>query len=111
MRTARIGDFTVKPVKASTMEEHKDVPDVVFICVKYYSLDEAVAFLKSVVSKETIVISILNVFGLRMLATIFKWNLPKRLIKNKTGDGLFPDCPIFCLNGPKSIFILQSYGI
>lgn len=63
VKSARIGDFVVNPVKACTMEEYKDVPDVVFVCVKYYSLDEAVEFLKPIVGKETIVIPILNVYG------------------------------------------------
>lgn len=63
VKSARIGDFTVNPVKACTMAEYKDVPDVVFVCVKYYSLDEAVGFLKPIVGKDTIVIPILNVYG------------------------------------------------
>lgn len=63
VRSARIGDFQVKPVKACTMAEYNEVPDVVFICVKYYSLAEAVDFLKPIVGKDTIVIPILNVYG------------------------------------------------
>lgn len=63
VKSARIGDFVVNPVKACTMEEYKDVPDVVFVCVKYYSLDDAVEFLKPIVGKDTIVIPILNVYG------------------------------------------------
>lgn len=66
VKSARIGDFTVAPVKACTMEDYLkagEVPDVVFVCVKYYSLDEAVEFLKTVVRQETIVIPILNVYG------------------------------------------------
>ena len=63
VKSARIGDFVSNPVKAYTMEEYKDVPDVVFVCVKYYSLDEAVEFLKPIVGKDTIVIPILNVYG------------------------------------------------
>ena len=52
VKSARIGDFTVAPVKACTMEDYLkagEVRDVVFVCVKYYSLDEAVEFLKTVV--------------------------------------------------------------
>lgn len=63
VKSARVGDFLVKPVKACTMEEYDEVPDVVFICVKYYSLAEAVDFLKPIVGKDTIVIPILNVYG------------------------------------------------
>ena len=63
VRSARVGDFTAEPIKACTMDEYGDVPDVVFVCVKYYSLEEAVAFLKKVVDQHTIVIPILNVYG------------------------------------------------
>ena len=66
VKSARVGDFTVAPVKACTMEDYAslgEVPDVVFVCVKYYSLDEAVQFLEKVVGRETVVIPILNVFG------------------------------------------------
>lgn len=63
VKSARAGDFQVKPVKACMMEEYNEVPDVVFICVKYYSLAEAVDFLKPIVGKDTIVIPILNVYG------------------------------------------------
>lgn len=63
IRSARKGDFRVENVKACTMESYKDTPDVVFVCVKYYSLDETAEFLKRIVGKRTIVIPILNVYG------------------------------------------------
>lgn len=66
VKSARVGDFTAAPVKACTMEDYVnlgEVPDVVFVCVKYYSLDGAVQFLKKVVGRETVVIPILNVYG------------------------------------------------
>lgn len=66
VKSARVGDFTVAPINACTMEDYVksgEAPDVVFVCVKYYSLDETVKFLKSVVRRETIVIPILNVYG------------------------------------------------
>ena len=33
------GNFTV-PVKACTMEEYQETPDVIFVCVKGYSLED-----------------------------------------------------------------------
>ena len=58
-------EFTVYPVKAYSMEEYpKDqFPDVIFVCVKGYSVEAAIPFIESVASPETIVIPILNVFG------------------------------------------------
>lgn len=66
VKSARVGDFTVSPVKACTMADYKKIeetPDIVFVCVKYYSLDEAADFLKTVVGEDTMVIPILNVYG------------------------------------------------
>lgn len=63
VKSARVGDFCVDPVKACTMEEYNDTPDVVFVCVKYYSIDEAVSFLKRIAGRDTIIIPILNVYG------------------------------------------------
>ena len=61
--SVRIGDFNINPIKVCTMEEYSDTPDVVFVCVKYYSLHETINFLKRVVGKHTLVIPILNVYG------------------------------------------------
>lgn len=61
--TAGAGDFRLSPVSAYTMEEYSDSPDVVFVCVKYYSLGECVPFLKRVCNSHTAVIPVLNVFG------------------------------------------------
>ncbi len=55
-------DFTVN-INACTTEEYNDTPDVVFVCVKYYSLEEILPLLKRVCGSETIVIPTLNVFG------------------------------------------------
>ena len=38
------GNFSV-PVKACTMEDYGETPDVIFVCVKGYSLDEAEDFI------------------------------------------------------------------
>ncbi len=50
------------PVKACTTDEYKDSPDVVFVCVKSYSLDSVVDFIKSIVKDNTVVIPLLNIF-------------------------------------------------
>lgn len=56
------GNFTVR-VNASDMENYNDTPDVIFVCVKGYSLQEAVDFIKKVASEKTIIIPILNIYG------------------------------------------------
>lgn len=54
--------FTTYP-KACEAEDYNDTPDVVFVCVKYYSIDSIMPLLKRVCGKNTVVIPILNVFG------------------------------------------------
>jgi 2-dehydropantoate 2-reductase len=64
LRVIRTGDeFTVNPVKACPMEEYRDRPDVIFVCVKGYSLDPLIPFIRRVAHKNTIVIPILNIYG------------------------------------------------
>lgn len=56
------GEYTV-PVQACTMEDYQGIPDVIFVCVKGYSLEDTIPFIERVASKETIVIPILNIYG------------------------------------------------
>ena len=51
------------PVKACTAEEYKEIPDVILVCVKGYSMDETVPTIKKITGKETVVIPILNIYG------------------------------------------------
>ena len=51
------------PVKACTAEEYKEIPDVILVCVKGYSMDETVPTIKKSAGKETVVIPILNIYG------------------------------------------------
>lgn len=57
------GNFRIYPAKVCTMEEYQGCPDVVFVCVKYYSLEECIPFLQRVCGSHTVIIPILNVFG------------------------------------------------
>ena len=57
------GDFTVCPIKAMTMEEYQETPDVIFACVKNYSLEDVIALAGRIGSRETVVIPILNIYG------------------------------------------------
>ena len=50
-------------VKACTAEEYKEIPDVILVCIKGYSMDETVPTIKKIAGKETVVIPILNIYG------------------------------------------------
>ena len=63
METAKKGNYTVNPIKATDMEHYDEQPDIVFVCVKGYSLDDTIPFIRRVAKKETIVIPILNIYG------------------------------------------------
>lgn len=58
-------EFTVYPVNACTMDDYPDdqSPDVIFVCVKGYSIEGILPFVRRVARPDTIVIPILNVFG------------------------------------------------
>lgn len=58
-------EFTVDPVKAYSMDDYPSdqTPDVIFVCVKGYSVEGVIPFIKKTAGPETIVIPILNVFG------------------------------------------------
>lgn len=51
------------PVKACTAEEYKEIPDVILVCIKGYSMDETVPTIKKIAGRETVVIPILNIYG------------------------------------------------
>lgn len=65
------GTEVVSPVTAYEMREYTNRPaqnaagrpDVIFVCVKGYSLEDVVPFIRKVSKKETIVIPILNLYG------------------------------------------------
>jgi len=62
LETTSLGAFSVFP-KAYDMESYDDAPDVIFNCVKGYSLDSTIAFMRKVAHKNTVVIPILNLYG------------------------------------------------
>lgn len=55
-------EFTV-PVQACTMDDYSETPDVIFVCVKGYSLEDTVPFIERIAGPDTIVIPILNIYG------------------------------------------------
>jgi 2-dehydropantoate 2-reductase len=45
------------------MDHYNEQPDVVFNCVKGYSLDDTIPFINRVAHKDTVVIPVLNIYG------------------------------------------------
>lgn len=63
METPHLGDFTVDTITACDMETYEGTPEVVFVCVKGYSIESILPFLKRVCKKDTLVVPILNIYG------------------------------------------------
>lgn len=63
METTVKGNYLVHPIKAADMEHYDEKPDVIFVCVKGYSLKDTIPFIQRVAKENTIVIPILNIYG------------------------------------------------
>lgn len=55
--------MVVDTIHATDMEHYEGTPDVIFVCVKGYSLEEVVPFIAKIAKPHTIVIPILNIYG------------------------------------------------
>lgn len=56
-------EFMIDLVKASTLEGLQEKADVIFVCVKGYSIDAIIPQLQRISDSNTIIIPILNIFG------------------------------------------------
>lgn len=63
METTKKGNYTVRPVKAADMDHYEGHPDVIFVCVKGYSLEETVPLIRRAAKPDTVVIPLLNIYG------------------------------------------------
>ena len=63
LETVARGTFTVRPMKAMAMADCHRRPDVIFVCVKGYSLEETLPFIRRVAHPGTVVIPLLNLYG------------------------------------------------
>lgn len=61
-------------VKVCEQPEYKENPDVIFVCVKGYQLEGVIPFLRSVATSDTVIIPVLNGFG---VAEKLKIQLPE----------------------------------
>ncbi len=62
VKSKLFGDKILK-IPSFSFEEYDERPDVIFVCVKFYSLMDIIDDLKRVSTKDTIIIPILNVYG------------------------------------------------
>lgn len=63
METTKRGNYTVNPIRTTDMEHYDEKPDIIFVCVKGYSLEETIPFIRRIAKENTIVIPILNIYG------------------------------------------------
>ncbi len=63
LHTNHRGTETIKSLQVCTAAEYADVPDVCFVCVKYYNIEDAIDFAREKLGKDTLIIPVLNVFG------------------------------------------------
>ncbi len=63
METTHKGSYCISDIKAADMEHYTENPDVIFVCVKGYSLEETIPFIRSVAKPDTVVIPVLNLYG------------------------------------------------
>lgn len=57
------GELCIPEAQAFPMESYEGSPDVIFVCVKGYSLEETYPFLRRVARPDTVIIPILNLYG------------------------------------------------
>jgi len=63
METTRKGNYVVDSLRIAVMEDYREQPDVIFVCVKGYSLEETIPFIRKIAGPDTVVIPLLNIYG------------------------------------------------
>lgn len=61
--TSPQNEFVIAPVKVTELENYNEKADVIFVCVKGYSLESIIPHMQRIADKDTIIIPILNIFG------------------------------------------------
>ena len=56
-------EFELDHVKASDLESYNEKADVIFVCVKSYSIDSIIPDLQRIADENTVIIPVLNIFG------------------------------------------------
>ena len=91
------GEYAVR-IKASDMEHYNERPDVIFVCVKYYSLQEIIPFMQSVLKTDTVIIPVLNVYT------------TGEYLQQKFADNLVTDGCIYVASQIKSPGVIHMDG-
>lgn len=76
LHTSANGDLRI-PVQVAETDSYDERPDVVFVCVKSYSIPDILPFLQRVTGTDTVVIPILNGYG---VGERLQQELPGRLV-------------------------------
>ena len=76
LHTTADGELCV-PVQVAETDSYEERPDVVFVCVKSYSIPDVLPFLQRVTGTDTVVIPILNGYG---VGERLQQELPGRLV-------------------------------
>lgn len=63
LRLIRLHDEWTVNIKTYDQDDYQDHPDVIFVCVKGYSIDEIIPFIKRAANSDTVVIPILNIYS------------------------------------------------
>lgn len=63
METTRKGKYSVFPMHVADMDNYRQQPDVIFVCVKDYSLKDIIPFIERISGTSTVVIPLLNIYG------------------------------------------------
>ena len=79
LRVIRPADEFTVPVKAMTEAEYQEQADIIFVCVKGYSLDSVYDLIRRASHEKTIVIPILNIYG---TGEVMQEKLPGILVLN-----------------------------
>ncbi|HEX9060368.1 MAG TPA: 2-dehydropantoate 2-reductase [Clostridia bacterium] len=64
LRSGLKGDIRIPNIKACEGDEYNDKADVIFVCVKSYSIDEIIPLIRRASHSNTIVIPVLNGIGI-----------------------------------------------
>lgn len=63
LHSEKLGELRLPSIRAATMEAYREKADCIFVAVKGYSLESVVPFLETAADRDTIVIPILNIYG------------------------------------------------
>lgn len=63
LHSGKLGELHLPSIRATTMEAYHEKADCIFVAVKGYSLESVVPFLETAANPDTIIIPILNIYG------------------------------------------------